>query len=195
MKILAFSDFHGLFGLKNHFTDVKLKLSEIQPDILIFCGDFRNHLSIRQLTSRMKLLQHNQIYYVWGNDDELDPEFNLKIGTNLHLKTEEIAKSLLLIGIGGDELDVKWRIQELERLLKKISPKKVILISHIPPFGILDYANDGRHVGSKPYRRIIDNYKPLLCLFGHIHEQEQRSIRIKETVFWNIGPKGIVINL
>ncbi len=194
MKILAFSDFHGLYGFKNYFRDVKIKLSETNPDILIFCGDFRNSLSFPLLRSRLRRLKFPRIYLIWGNSDSCPPEFDLGIGTNVHLYFELIEKDLGIIGIGGDELDVEWNIAKLEALLSNIN-MKFILVSHVPPFGICDFAVDQRHVGSKPLRDFVDKYKPILHLFGHIHEESQKKIITKTTTFWNVGPKSINLEL
>lgn len=61
-----------------------------------------------------------------------------------------------------DELDEKWRL----------IPKDVdILITHSPPFLILDKTCDGKNVGST---YLMDHYlrrpKPQLWVMGHIHE-------------------------
>jgi len=47
-----------------------------------------------------------------------------------------------------------------------------ILISHEPPFGILDYTYSGQRAGSTTLRRRVERspYKPALWLCGHIHE-------------------------
>lgn len=195
MKILAFSDFHGLYGLVNHFRNVKRRLFEHQPDLLIFCGDFRNSIPLPLLESRLRRLKFAQIYYVWGNSDDLKPTFELRTGINLHLKIIQLNEEFSIAGIGGDELDVEWNVQEFDRQLEQIKTQKLILISHVPPFGQLDFAIEEKHVGSKPYQKLIEKYKPTLCLFGHIHEQASKSAQFDSISYWNVGPKGAVINL
>lgn len=44
-----------------------------------------------------------------------------------------------------------------------------ILISHGPPYGVLDDAPSGPHVGSKELRKAIERAKPKYVLAGHIH--------------------------
>ena len=195
MKILAFSDFHGMYGLTNHFLEVRKKIAEKQPDILIFCGDFRNQISVHLLESRLRRLKFPEIYYVWGNSDELAPDFTLKVGTNLHLKPILLRTDIVICGLGGDELDVQKNIQKLEALLSEKSFKRLILISHIPPFGFCDTAVEGIHAGSKLWRELIDKFQPILCLFGHIHEDAQKRVLFKSTTFWNIGSHGAFIEL
>ena len=50
-------------------------------------------------------------------------------------------------------------------------PKQVdILITHCPPFGILDKANSNKNGGSKALQAISAHRKPKYHIFGHIHE-------------------------
>jgi Icc-related predicted phosphoesterase len=194
MRILGFSDFHGLFGLRNHFRDVKKKLLDSQPDILVFCGDFRNDISIPLLKSRMRRLQVPKIYYVWGNSDNVKPEYDLKVGINLHLKVIPLTKEFGIAGIGGDELDVQWNIESLEKQLSG-STLKLILVSHVPPFGFCDYAADQKHVGSRPLRALVERFKPIAHLFGHIHEDSHKQVVYKGITFVNVGPNSCTIDL
>jgi Icc-related predicted phosphoesterase len=69
-----------------------------------------------------------------------------------------------------------------------------ILITHNPPYGILDQVsrhtnvNDGpkiEHVGSKSLREIIFKIKPKLAVFGHIHEWGGKSINTTATIMVN----------
>jgi len=45
-----------------------------------------------------------------------------------------------------------------------------ILVTHTPPLGILDRLLLGKRVGCKSLRQRIDQIKPRLHVFGHIHE-------------------------
>jgi Icc-related predicted phosphoesterase len=197
MKILAFSDFHGMYGLTNHFLDVGRRIAETQPDLLILCGDFQNEISIPLLESRLRRLKLSAIYYVWGNSDGQALDFTLKVGTNLHLKLIPVPPDFLLCGLGGDELDVARNLPKLEQLLF-LSNKgfsRLIIVSHVPPFGCCDTAVEGSHAGSQLYRQFIDKKSPALCLFGHIHEAAQQTLKSQGTTFWNVGPKGVFIEL
>ncbi len=53
---------------------------------------------------------------------------------------------------------------------EKIKAKKLILVTHYPPYGILDRLWSGRHVGYPEFEKFIKAKKPLLHIFGHIHE-------------------------
>jgi predicted phosphodiesterase len=143
MKFLVYSDFHGLFGMINHFKTVKSLIKSYKPDFIIFCGDFRNKISINLLNVRVKSLRL-PVYYVWGNDDEVKPEFELRNGENIHLKLVNLDENLSLAGIGGDEYDVEWNIQKFDEILSNNDFKDLVIISHVPPYSACDLANDGR---------------------------------------------------
>lgn len=64
----------------------------------------------------------------------------------------------------------------------------LVLISHQPPLDTAcDRLSSGNHVGSRAVRRFIEQYQPLLCLTGHIHEATGMD-RIGRTVVANPGP-------
>lgn len=56
-----------------------------------------------------------------------------------------------------------------EKEISKIPADTDVLVSHQPPKGILDY-DDGIHYGSTGLRAQVEEIKPHLHLFGHIHK-------------------------
>jgi Icc-related predicted phosphoesterase len=44
-----------------------------------------------------------------------------------------------------------------------------IIVTHCPPYGILDLTMDGEHVGSRALLKHTQRVKPKLNCFGHIH--------------------------
>jgi hypothetical protein len=64
----------------------------------------------------------------------------------------------------GNQLAEKWQ---------KIPSDCNILITHCPPYGILDECVSGKRVGCEALRRFHDEALicPRLHVFGHIHEQ------------------------
>jgi len=93
----------------------------------------------------------------------------------------------------------KFRSQKkkLEKLFKKHRKKKIIFVSHNVPYktGKLDIirAKDahkkakGKHYGAKISQRLIKKYKPLLCICGHMHEN-QGKVKMGKTTVINTGP-------
>lgn len=64
------------------------------------------------------------------------------------------------------ELQAKWDLIPLDT---------DVLLTHGPPFGILDECYDGRHVGCAALAGAVREINPTLHLFGHIHESYGRS--------------------
>lgn len=82
------------------------------------------------------------------------------------------------------------------KLLMKYPAQQTIILSHYPPFGVLDQLKNGKHTGVGFLRDIIVNYKPLLFICGHIHEA--KGVRnLEKTKVINAGAHGeyVVINL
>lgn len=56
-------------------------------------------------------------------------------------------------------------------------PKDIdILITHSPPYDLLDKNREGKCCGSKSLLKQILNIRPKICIWGHIHEEGQRSL-------------------
>ncbi|MHA1382551.1 MAG: metallophosphoesterase family protein [Candidatus Helarchaeota archaeon] len=197
MRILAFSDFHGLFGFKNHFIDVKQKLGLYKPDILLLCGDLQDRGSMKLIENRLENLEFSPILFVWGNSEEqLNVGYGLKNAINIHLKIKKI-NNIHFAGLGGDEYDVKRDIALIRKMIaeKYSEIERLIIISHVPPLNTVDLCNDGRNVGVKEYRNLILEFKPILVVCGHIHEEAQKMVQIGSTMVYNIGPKGVLFNI
>ncbi len=81
---------------------------------------------------------------------------------------------------------------DLLKLFNEIKSKKIILVSHAPPFGTnIDLTHNKKHVGSRALRKIIEKYAPFVSLSGHIHETVETSGKyidfIGETVCLTTG--------
>ncbi len=197
MKILTFSDFHGLFGLKDHYIDVKKKLEQYKPDLLLLCGDLQDRGSIKLLENRIQNLEYSPILFVWGNSEEqLNPNTELKNAINIHLKIK-VFNGIHFIGLGGDEFDVKRDIPEIHGIISKNVPKNenLIIISHVPPFETVDLCNDGRNIGVAEYRDLVAKIQPLLVICGHVHEEVQKIAYIGSSMVCNVGPKGALFTI
>ncbi|WP_143068767.1 metallophosphoesterase family protein [Kaistella treverensis] len=62
------------------------------------------------------------------------------------------------------------RGKEIEKIWKDIPRDTDILITHGPPFGILDQTHSNQHVGCEELLKKIYKIQPQYHLFGHIHE-------------------------
>jgi Icc-related predicted phosphoesterase len=73
---------------------------------------------------------------------------------------------------------------EIRKYWKLIPHDTNILITHTPPFGILDTTTRGVHTGCEDLLNIIKVINPKYHLFGHIHEN-YGMMQSEETTFIN----------
>lgn len=59
---------------------------------------------------------------------------------------------------------------ELQRRWEQIPTGVDVLITHGPPYGILDQTQSGEHVGCELLRKELHRIRPKVHVFGHIHE-------------------------
>jgi Icc-related predicted phosphoesterase len=83
--------------------------------------------------------------------------------------------------------------KELLEFFKRRKPaKKFIFLTHYTPYKILDKIKNRmsplnkKNAGFEPYNKIIKKYKPMLCICGHIHEN-QGIKKLGKTIVVNIG--------
>ena len=84
--------------------------------------------------------------------------------------------------------------EEIERhldasLRSKKDQQPLILVSHTPPYGILDHAvrftHD--HIGSPAVRNFIAKHKPLLVVCGHVHSHGGCETKVDQTTIINVA--------
>jgi len=73
---------------------------------------------------------------------------------------------------------------EIERVWNQIPDGLDILITHGPPFGILDQTQAGFHAGCPKLLEAVQFKRPKIHIFGHIHEGYGR-LETKGTTFIN----------
>jgi len=86
----------------------------------------------------------------------------------------------------GPEILEKW---------KKIPENVDVLITHTPPFGILDKTKSGINAGCEDLLREIERIKPKVHIFGHIHDGygmiEKNGIKFINAASWNRRSKSM----
>ena len=165
MKIVIISDTHGLQD----------DLPPIEGDLLIHCGDFEQTSALD--TWFFNLEFENKIVIPGNHDhdaaekhaEELPVFFNAQFLVD---QTVEIG-GLKIYGapwvnelegaafsLDHDEIESKW---------ESIPNDTDILITHVPPFGILDLARNGENWGcSLLADRVVEMNLRFHC-FGHVH--------------------------
>lgn len=160
-------------------------------DLLIIAGDFTASHSISEFVRIMESLLLNYPKYrnyvlICGNHDEFSRqleeqinrfklEFNISYlennGTTINgLKIwgspwsrwfKEINPKCTSFTCSSEQLNDHWNL---------IPDDTDILVTHMPPYGILDQNAKGEHLGCPYLLDHVKRIKPKLHVFGHIHE-------------------------
>ncbi len=167
MRILALADVHGCMS---HIDAIKERAGPV--DLVVISGDLTNFGPVENAEKLMSMFD-GPVLAVPGN---CDPVEVLKIlgDANLH-RAIRVVDDITFVGIGGSnptpfctpfELSEEEIGDSLEELFSNVEGT-VVLISHAPPFGLLDEVS-GEHVGCHAVAQFIDRCKLVIC--AHIHE-------------------------
>ena len=202
MKLLAFTDIHGsLLALKR----IEQKVKTQKPDLLVCAGDVSifEH-GIVGIMRRLNKL-NKKIIIIQGNHED-DSTFRKlsRLFKNIVFvhKSHFVENNVLFLGYGGGGFSIidrefeKIANSKFKNTLKSNKSKKIILVTHAPPYKTnLDKLVEG-HCGNKSIRNFVEKNKIDLLICGHLHENFGKEDRIKKTKVINPGPFGkiVVIN-
>ena len=198
MKLLAFTDVHGS-TLALRRIEQKTKIQK--PDLLVCAGDISifEH-GIVGIIRRLNKLNH-KILIIHGNHEREDIFIKFsrlfKNVVSVH-KKYYIQDNVLFLGYGGGGFSVVDK--EFESLTKKFKEiiksnenKRIILITHAPPYKTkVDRLVEG-HCGNKSIRNFVEKNKVDLLICGHLHENFGKEDKIKNTKVINPGPFGKIL--
>ena len=166
-----------------------------------------------------KIQKQVRFFGVWGNADNTEMLRRVPISNHIEIIHNKIIQvgGFYLIGYNGRPIYIfekenteQWAFQEekayndLDKLFEKLKGKKVIFVTHAPPYKILDrvvkkyrkygvgtYGNKAKdgHIGSLAFRKIDEKFKPTLHIFGHIHECRGMQ-KMGSTTYVNTGSVG-----
>lgn len=178
MKITAISDTHE----KHNYID-----SIEETDVLIHAGDVTGNGSTRKLNLFLDWIEtqeYEDCIIIAGNHDycfEDDDTIarNMLEGRDIHYLFDDriTINGLKFYGTPWQPYFCNWafNIRSEEKLAKKYSkiPDDTdILITHTPPYKILDKSIHGNeHTGSEALREKVFDVQPKVHIFGHIHEE------------------------
>ncbi|NOX71952.1 MAG: hypothetical protein GXO64_04635 [Candidatus Micrarchaeota archaeon] len=185
MKILCASDIH-------HNEKIAEKIFEViekeKIDVFVSAGDFVSDHFAKDMLDRMKV----RSFVVHGNWDT-----NIKTDNKL----VTILKNEVIEYLGYFFFGIDDRFALDEEIFDIISGKpleKTIMISHSPPYGILDATWGGLNVGFPIYREFLENNEGIIHVCGHIHESSG-YILYKNNIIINAAciysKKGYIIDL
>lgn len=190
MKILVFTDVHGVFTILK-----KIARKSQKVDLLICCGDISNFgknlnkifLFLKKLNKPLLIVHGN--HETNDNINSFSKVYDYII--NIHNKKYSV-DNYEFFGWGGGGFSRKD--EKLDKLNINFN-KKLIFISHSIPYKTKLDALNHDHTGSISIRKFIEKHKPILHFCGHLHENEAKRDKISNTLIINPGPYGKIIIL
>lgn len=203
MKIIFLSDTHGL----HQQVDVP------EGDVLVHAGDWMNSGLDWQEVSTFRNwwndFPHPNKILVHGNHDCLAEQFPAVVqdalkDTRILLDSEVEINGLKFWGspYTPDFFPNRWsfnrpRGDEIKKHWDLIPDDTDILITHGPPFGIMDALEaTGEHVGCQDLADAVERVRPKIHVFGHIHcgYGEQRIGNVRYINASQVNEKYRVVN-
>ncbi|MDR1954488.1 MAG: metallophosphoesterase family protein [Candidatus Methanoplasma sp.] len=188
MKFLVISDIHG----NRDVTDWVNSVAEQEDvDYVLALGDITDFGPDRIAEEILGPVKRD-VYALPGNCDPISlPETISGVAMDMHGKTADL-DGFHVAGLGGSNptiFNTPFELDEetIYRMLKPISKEGMILMVHAPPYGINDMIPSGLNVGSTSILKIVKEYRPILVLSGHIHE-DYGIKHVNGTTFVNPGP-------
>lgn len=171
MKVTAISDTHNEHD--NLYLD--------SGDILIHAGDAGIKGTFTEMKNFLDWLVKQPFKYkvfVPGNHDKkmythqdlikLAEDYGIIV---LH-NDSAIIEGVHIFGVSKTfpSEDKVEMFEEREEAWKAIPKKVDILVTHIPPKGILDLADRGQNIGCSELKKVVYERAPSYHVFGHCHE-------------------------
>ena len=180
VRLLVISDIHGSDRAIN---PIIAAYHNHKPDLLIVNGDITNFGTKEDAVSILDKFPIPPLG-VTGNCDQnrgISESYAEVGGVNLHLNPIE-HDGIRFLGLSGS----KYSSEELKEF-ESLAELGDIFVLHSPPYGFLDEASRGKHIGEEGLLSIIEKKSPRLVLSGHVHESrgvEDDGV----TIYLNPGP-------
>ncbi len=188
MKFLVITDLHQK---TENIPWINGLVDEYEPEAILCLGDVTDMGTGDQAADIISKI-NCRVYCLPGNCDARDlPEKISRVATDMHGRSAEIG-GVYIAGLGGSNItifDTPFELteEEIDAKLRPISRPGMVLMTHAPSYDIFDHIPNGTPVGSPAIRKIVEEFKPVLALSGHIHEDFGVE-KIGDTVFCNPGP-------
>jgi len=181
------SDVHG----RSSIADWANRLAdENEADAFIVLGDIV-HFSPAEWAEEFLKKLNRPAYAVPGNcDPPATIPYIERAATSLHCRKETVA-GRTFIGFGGSNptiFDTPFELEEdeIKKNLEPLMEEGAVLVLHCPPLGFNDTVMGDKHVGSTALLELVEKYRPVAVLSGHIHED--RGVLHKDgTMLMNPG--------
>ncbi|WP_166831282.1 metallophosphoesterase family protein [Thalassoroseus pseudoceratinae] len=195
MKLWLFSDWHS-----DRDAAERLAACADNFDVIIGAGDFCNaHRGLERCLAPLKSTA-TPLVLVAGNNETTEELQTVCEGWPqtfvLHGSSVTIAKQTFF-GLGGGVPVTpfgSWSYDLTEDQAHEYlasCPEGAVLISHSPPFGVLDVSSRRQHLGSQAVRECIERTVPRLVVCGHIHASGGQTEVLGSTPVVNAGSAGM----
>jgi Icc-related predicted phosphoesterase len=193
MRLLAFSDIH-----RDLEQCARLVERSAEADVVIAAGDFASiHEGLEETIDALRPIDRPTLL-VPGNNETEDALRAACDGwaqaTVLHgQQTDVDGVSFFGLGAGVPTTPWDWSFdlsddEAADRLAP--CPEGGVLVVHSPPKGHLD-----KGFGSEAILRTIEDKRPQIAVFGHIHECAGEEEQLGPTLLANLGPAGKLLEL
>jgi uncharacterized protein len=198
MKILAFVDLHGSMSLLKKLSALAKKED---VDYIVCAGDLTIFGDSMQALLQALDKIGKPVLMLHGNHESEDVLRKMCERTkNVKFFHKEVLEAgdyvFMCYGGGGfslkDPVFEKWSKEAMNKIGEH---KKIILVTHAPPYGTkLDRIFD-QSAGSKSIRKFIKLVQPKIAISGHLHENFGMKDRIDKTNIINPGPWGVILTV
>jgi len=178
MIIYATADLHSR-------EDREAKAIELasSSDAAIVCGDITHFGPAEHATEFLnRMAEVAKTFAIPGNCDPLDvlEAIDRSGAVNLHGKRARFG-GYDFYGFGGAIPGMIKTIFEssedrIYEELSSIATENGIMVTHVPPKGHLDHTLHGFNIGSESVLKILEEKRPVLNVFGHVHEGVGRDV-------------------
>ena len=188
MKFMVITDLHQK---ASNLSWINSLIESRKPDAVLFLGDVTDMGTADDAVEIVSSIKA-KVYCLPGNCDPRDlPEKISSVAVDMHGKSAQIG-DIYVAGLGGSNItifDTPFELteDEIDAKLRPISKKGMLLMTHAPSEGTLDHIPNGMSVGSPAIKKIVEDFKPVVALSGHIHE-DIGAIERDGTLFVNPGP-------
>jgi Icc-related predicted phosphoesterase len=167
MKIVAIADTHNTMPILP------------EGDVLVHAGDISMNGTKKEIDdfdAWLGTLNFKYKLIIPGNHDFWFREHNRELRNGTLLCNQHITiDGIKFFGSPYSVTFGNWAFMLPDALLKsviwsRIEPDTMVLITHSPPKGILDFGCSGQNSGSESLLDRIKEIKPKIHIFGHIHE-------------------------